>query len=135
MKVLGCAVASALLAGVSVAEPIPSIATRDTPTVDLGYSVYSGSYDAANDINVFKGYASSFFAIIELETDVVAEFDMLRRRLASSDGPLPNHQRRTGQLRFRHSAIRQLAPKLEPHRRRLPSMASCLPWAMRIVCS
>jgi hypothetical protein len=67
MKVLGSAFASALLAGVCAAEPIPSIAARDAPTVDLGYSVYSGSYDAANDINVFKGYGFSFFVTIELE--------------------------------------------------------------------
>jgi hypothetical protein len=40
----------------SVAEPIPKPAARDAPTVDLGYSVYAGSYDAVNDINVFKGY-------------------------------------------------------------------------------
>lgn len=57
MKVIGCAIASAaLFAGVSVAEPIPKIAARDTPTVDLGYSVYSGSYDATSNINAFKGY-------------------------------------------------------------------------------
>ncbi|KAH7089535.1 Alpha/Beta hydrolase protein [Paraphoma chrysanthemicola] len=55
MRVLGSAIASALLAGVSVAEPIPKLAPRDTPTVDLGYSVYSGSYDAVNNINAFKG--------------------------------------------------------------------------------
>jgi hypothetical protein len=56
MRVLGGAIASALLAGVSVAEPIPQIVARDAPTVDLGYSVYSGSFDATNNINVFKGY-------------------------------------------------------------------------------
>jgi hypothetical protein len=56
MRVLSSAIASALLAGVTIAEPIPNIAIRDTPTVDLGYSVYSGTYDAANNINVFKGY-------------------------------------------------------------------------------
>ena len=51
MKVLAGAIASALLTGVT-ASPI---AARDTPTVDLGYSVYSGSYDAASNINAFKG--------------------------------------------------------------------------------
>jgi hypothetical protein len=57
MKVIGCAIASAaLFAGVSVAEPIPKFVTRQTPTVDLGYSVYSGSYDAASNINAFKGF-------------------------------------------------------------------------------
>jgi hypothetical protein len=66
MKVLGSAFASALLAGVSVAEPIPQIAARDAPTVDLGYSVYSGSFDATNNINVFKGYVSSHGRPIEL---------------------------------------------------------------------
>lgn len=54
MRVLGSAIAGALLTGV-VAEPIPKIAARDSPTVDLGYSVYSGSYDAASGINAFKG--------------------------------------------------------------------------------
>jgi hypothetical protein len=57
MRAFRSVVAGALMAGVSVAaEPIPSIAARDTPTVDLGYGVYSGSYDATNNINVFKGY-------------------------------------------------------------------------------
>ncbi|EAT91291.1 carboxylic ester hydrolase [Parastagonospora nodorum] len=56
MRVFRSVVAGALIAGVSVAaEPIPSIAARDTPTVDLGYGVYSGSYDATNNINAFKG--------------------------------------------------------------------------------
>jgi hypothetical protein len=55
MRGFGSAVATAFL-GLSVAEPIPKPAARDAPTVDLGYSVYAGSYDAVNDINVFKGY-------------------------------------------------------------------------------
>jgi hypothetical protein len=67
MKVLGSALASVLLAGASVAEPVPKIATRDTPTVDLGYSVYSGKYDAVNDINVFKGYGSECTDFVELQ--------------------------------------------------------------------
>jgi hypothetical protein len=67
MKVLGGALASVLLAGASVAEPVPKIAARDTPTVDLGYSVYSGKYDAASDINVFKGYGSKCTNSIELQ--------------------------------------------------------------------
>jgi hypothetical protein len=66
MRVLRSAIASALLAGVSVAEPIPRVAARDAPTVDLGYSVYSGSYDATNNINVFKGYVSSCLKAIGL---------------------------------------------------------------------
>jgi hypothetical protein len=57
MRLIGHSIASALLAGVSLAEPIPNLAAaRDTPTVDLGYSVYSGTFDATNNINVFKGY-------------------------------------------------------------------------------
>jgi hypothetical protein len=67
MRVFGSALASALLAGVSIAEPIPTITARDTPTVDLGYSVYSGKYDAANDINVFKGYDFRFLIVSELQ--------------------------------------------------------------------
>jgi hypothetical protein len=67
MKVLGSALASALLAGASVAEPIPKITARDTPTVDLGYSVYSGKHDATNDVNVFKGYGSRFRSFIGLQ--------------------------------------------------------------------
>jgi hypothetical protein len=66
MRVLGSAIASALLAGVSVAEPIPQIIARDAPTVDLGYSVYSGSFDATNNINVFKGYVSRQWMKIEM---------------------------------------------------------------------
>ncbi|KAF2198193.1 alpha/beta-hydrolase [Delitschia confertaspora ATCC 74209] len=39
-----------------VAEPIPLAARAAiTPTVDLGYSVYQGSYDNVSKINVFKG--------------------------------------------------------------------------------
>jgi hypothetical protein len=67
MRVLECALASALLAGACVAEPIRKIAARDAPTVDLGYSVYSGSYDAASDINVFKGYGSGYTIITKLQ--------------------------------------------------------------------
>jgi hypothetical protein len=67
MRVLGSAIASALLAGVSVAEPIPKFAARDTPTVDLGYSVYSGSYDAVNNMNAFKGYVLDHSMIIGVE--------------------------------------------------------------------
>lgn len=55
MRLLENAIATALLAGVTVSEPIPRLASRDAPTVDLGYSVYSGKLDAANNINVFQG--------------------------------------------------------------------------------
>lgn len=64
MKVL--AITSALLAG-GLAEPIPKLATRDTPTIDLGYSVYSGTFDAKNNINVFKGYATGLSRAIEFK--------------------------------------------------------------------
>ena len=66
MKAIGSAIASALLAGVSFAEPIPNLAARDTPTVDLGYSVYSGTFDATSNINVFKGYEFSSTRPIEM---------------------------------------------------------------------
>jgi hypothetical protein len=56
MKFLQGAVAIALFAGLSIAEPIPNLAARDAPTVDLGYSVYSGKYDVNNSINAFLGY-------------------------------------------------------------------------------
>jgi hypothetical protein len=60
MKVVGQTIASVLLAGVvSLAEPIPKLAARDAPTVDLGYSVYSGSFDATSNINAFKGYVQA----------------------------------------------------------------------------
>lgn len=55
MRVLGSTIATALLAGVGAGEPIPNLAARDAPTVDLGYSVYSGKFDAASNINVFQG--------------------------------------------------------------------------------
>jgi hypothetical protein len=73
MRVPGCAIASALLAGACVAEPIPKITARDAPTVDLGYSVYSGSYDAASNINVFKGYGSRYTMVTKLQTDAVIQ--------------------------------------------------------------
>ncbi|CAO2648598.1 Nn.00g078650.m01.CDS01 [Neocucurbitaria sp. VM-36] len=53
MKLLGGAFATALLAAGACAEPVPRAAKA--PTVDLGYAVYEGSYDANNSINVFKG--------------------------------------------------------------------------------
>jgi hypothetical protein len=70
MKFPQSAVATALLAGWSVAEPIPNLAARDAPTVDLGYSVYSGKYDANNSINAFLGYASVHLRILSLGIDV-----------------------------------------------------------------
>ncbi|KAI8943494.1 hypothetical protein NX059_001496 [Plenodomus lindquistii] len=45
--------ATALLAAGACAKPAPR-ATK-APTVDLGYAVYQGSYDANNSVNVFKG--------------------------------------------------------------------------------
>ncbi|KAF2854997.1 alpha/beta-hydrolase [Plenodomus tracheiphilus IPT5] len=45
--------ATALLAAGACATPAPQAAKA--PTVDLGYAVYQGSYDANNSINVFKG--------------------------------------------------------------------------------
>jgi hypothetical protein len=60
MKVVGQTIVSVLFAGVvSLAEPVPKLAVRDAPTVDLGYSVYSGSFDATNNINAFKGYVQA----------------------------------------------------------------------------
>jgi len=62
MKVFGLAIASALVA----AEPIPKLAARDAPTVDLGYSVYSGTFDATNNINAFKRYATMRLTVMEI---------------------------------------------------------------------
>lgn len=56
MKVIQGAVATALFTGLSIAEPIPNLAARDAPTVDLGYSVYSGTYNSTSGINAFLGY-------------------------------------------------------------------------------
>ncbi|KAF2128864.1 alpha/beta-hydrolase [Dothidotthia symphoricarpi CBS 119687] len=53
MKMHGKVIATALLAGIAVAEPIPRAVKA--PSVDLGYSIYEGSYDVNNSINVFKG--------------------------------------------------------------------------------
>ena len=64
MKVLGSAIATALLAAGACAEPVPRAAKA--PTVDLGYAVYEGSYDANNSINVFKGYGILYSMFIEL---------------------------------------------------------------------
>lgn len=36
------------------AEPIPLVA-RSGPSVDLGYSSYQGTFDAASNVNIFKG--------------------------------------------------------------------------------
>ncbi|KAL5121492.1 hypothetical protein ACEQ8H_000564 [Pleosporales sp. CAS-2024a] len=49
------AVAGVLLTRVGVAEPVAKFAARDRPTVDVGYAVYRGSYDATSNINAFKG--------------------------------------------------------------------------------
>ena len=62
MKVLQGAFATALLAAGVCAEPIPRAAKA--PTVDLGYAVYEGSYDANNSINIFKGYVSIYVVFI-----------------------------------------------------------------------
>ncbi|KAF2660787.1 alpha/beta-hydrolase [Lophiostoma macrostomum CBS 122681] len=48
-----------LLAGdsrwcVLAAESVP-LAARGAPSVDLGYAIYQGSYDANNSVNIFKG--------------------------------------------------------------------------------
>ena len=51
----------ALLAATIAAEPIPRAVKA--PTVDLGYAVYEGSYDANNSINTFKGYAHFRFSV------------------------------------------------------------------------
>lgn len=64
MKVLGSAIATALLAAGACGEPIPRAAKA--PTVDLGYAVYEGSFDANNSINVFKGYVCIYSVIIDL---------------------------------------------------------------------
>lgn len=56
MKVPQSALAAALLVLGACAEPVPRAAKA--PSVDLGYAVYEGSYDANNSINVFKGYVS-----------------------------------------------------------------------------
>lgn len=42
-----------LFAASIAAEPIPRAV--QAPTVDLGYAVYEGSFDAASSINAFKG--------------------------------------------------------------------------------
>lgn len=53
------AFAAALVAAGAYAQPASSTpaSTSTAPSVDLGYAVYEGSYDANNSINVFKGYA------------------------------------------------------------------------------
>ncbi|KAF2179018.1 alpha/beta-hydrolase [Zopfia rhizophila CBS 207.26] len=38
-----------------LAEAIPFAARATSPTVDLGYSIYEGTYDASSKLNVFKG--------------------------------------------------------------------------------
>lgn len=49
-----------------VAEPLPvALAARAVPSVDLGYAVYQGSYDADYKVNSFKGYVSRRARAIE----------------------------------------------------------------------
>ena len=60
MRHISIAGAVALLASFNgnigvTAEPIP-LAARADPTVDLGYAIYQGSYDAETKVNTFKGY-------------------------------------------------------------------------------
>ena len=52
----------ALLSSPVLAEPIPLEARAGGPKVDLGYSIYEGSYDANSKLNTFKGYIISLFA-------------------------------------------------------------------------
>ncbi|KAF2268888.1 alpha/beta-hydrolase [Lojkania enalia] len=60
-SLLASAIAIALLAGFDngpsgvFAEPVPAAAKRAAPTVDLGYSVYAGSFSADYNMNIFKG--------------------------------------------------------------------------------
>ena len=55
--------AIALLTATVAAEPIPRAVKA--PTVDLGYAVYEGSFDANNSINAFKGYGPTLVIAIE----------------------------------------------------------------------
>ena len=64
MKVVRNAIAGAILAGVSLAKPTPNL----IPTVDLGYSVYEGTFDARNNINAFKGYDISILRAIGMRS-------------------------------------------------------------------
>jgi len=54
MRVLQGACATALLAARVGAEPVAK-----APSVDLGYAVYEGRFDANSSINVFKGYVGT----------------------------------------------------------------------------
>jgi hypothetical protein len=40
-----------------IAEPV-HLSPRAAPTVDLGYAVYQGTYDANSQVNSFKGYVA-----------------------------------------------------------------------------
>lgn len=55
-----------VIAQLAVAEPIPvELAARAAPSVDLGYAIYTGSYDATSKVNSFKGFVSSHNSRIE----------------------------------------------------------------------
>lgn len=62
--------ALALLTATVAAEPIPRAVKA--PTVDLGYAVYEGSFDANNSINAFKGCVHFTFKILESQTNDVS---------------------------------------------------------------
>ncbi|KAF2744503.1 alpha/beta-hydrolase [Sporormia fimetaria CBS 119925] len=48
------AIVSFLALKAAIAEPI-LLVPRATPTIDLGYSIYEGAYDAKSGVNAFKG--------------------------------------------------------------------------------
>jgi hypothetical protein len=53
MRLLYNTITTALLVAAACAEPVPRAVKA--PKVDLGYTVYEGSYDANSSLNVFKG--------------------------------------------------------------------------------
>jgi hypothetical protein len=50
---------AALNGHIYVAAEPAALGARGLPTVDLGYSVYQGTYDSTSKLNIFKGYVST----------------------------------------------------------------------------
>lgn len=79
MRLTGSAIA--LLAATVAAEPIPRAAKA--PTVDLGYAVYEGSFDANSSINAFKGCVSIKMTVKRIGLTIATAFVTLHLLWAS----------------------------------------------------
>ena len=121
-----------------VAEPIPFEARAAAPTVDLGYSVYQGTFDAASGVNSFKGYAClsrwHFFSVWASADRLFVESDMLHHHLGTCVGRPPLLPLQTGHHQLPQPLIHHIAHRQVLRLKPLPSMALFLDLETRIAC-